>query len=72
MLINTWLTFIKYLVIIIIVNVFRIYYVADTILNTRQVLIDLNLKTTLEEGMVLKQSFERLINWAMYYDADTG
>lgn len=71
-LINIWLTFIKYRVIIIIVNVFSIYYVADTILNTWQVLIDLNLKTTLEERMVLTQSFERLINWAIYYNADTG
>lgn len=62
MLINTWLTFIKYLPLIIIANVLRVYYVADTILNTWEVVTHLNLKTTREEGMLLTQSFDRLIN----------
>lgn len=48
-----------------------IYYVADTIPSTWQVLTHLNLKTTLKEGMLLTQSFKRLINWAIYYNADT-
>lgn len=48
-----------------------IYYVADTILSTWQVLTHLNLKTTLEEGMLLTQSFKRLINWAVYDNTDT-
>lgn len=47
-----------------------IYYVADTILSTWQVSTHLNLKTTLEEGMLLTQSFKRLINWAIYDKAD--
>ena len=48
-----------------------IYNVAGTILSTWQVLTHLNLKTTLQEGMLLTQSFERLINWAMDDKADT-
>ena len=47
-----------------------ISYVADTIPSTWQVLTHLNLKKTLEEGMLLTQSCKRLINQAIYYDAD--
>lgn len=48
-----------------------IYYVADTILSTWQVLTHLNFKTTLEKGMLSTQSFESLINWAIFHNADT-